>query len=65
MVAQDDLQWRSYLRFRDMLSADQGLRTRYTNLKKALQEQFSHDRKSYTAAKHDFIRGVLWHQTTV
>jgi len=65
MVAKDDPQWHNYLLFRDMLRADQGLRTRYTNLKKALQEQFSHDRKSYTASKHDFIRGVLRHQTTV
>ena len=47
------------LRFRDVLKADETLRTRYANLKKALQEQFSQDRKAYTASKHAFIRDLL------
>jgi GrpB-like predicted nucleotidyltransferase (UPF0157 family) len=59
MVARDDPQWRNYLRFRDILRADETLRTRYANLKKALQEKFSQDRQAYTAAKHAFIRGIL------
>ena len=59
MVAIDDPQWLNYLRFRDMLRADGVLRTRYSDLKKTLQVQFAQDRKRYTMAKDDFIRGVL------
>ena len=59
MVARDDPRWGNYLRFRDVLKADETLRTTYANLKKALQEQFSQDRQAYTAAKHAFIRDIL------
>ena len=59
LVALDDPQWGNYLRFRDGLRADATLRTQYATLKKALQEQFSQDRKAYTAAKHAFIRAIL------
>jgi GrpB-like predicted nucleotidyltransferase (UPF0157 family) len=65
LVTIDDPQWRNYLLFRDMLRADEKFRMRYARLKKSLQEQFSGDRGSYTAAKHDFIRGILRRQTTV
>ena len=58
VVAIDDPQWRDYLLFRDKLRADEALRTRYTELKRALQERFAEDRKGYTSAKHDFIDGV-------
>ncbi len=59
VVAIDDPQWRNYLLLRDRLRADETVRTRYAQLKRALQQQFAQDRKGYTAAKHDFIRGVL------
>ncbi len=59
LVAIDDPQWRNYLRFRDVLRSDEMLRTTYANLKRALQEKFSQDRKAYAAAKHDFIRDTL------
>jgi GrpB-like predicted nucleotidyltransferase (UPF0157 family) len=59
MVAIDDPQWRNYLKFRDVLRADDTLRARYGKLKKILQEQFAQDREAYTRAKDDFIRGVL------
>ncbi len=59
MVTIDDPQWHNYLLFRDILCADERLRARYAKLKQDLQNQFSQDRKSYTASKHDFIRGVL------
>ena len=59
MVAIDDPQWCNYLLLRDMLRADETLRTRYAKLKNALQKQFAQDRKGYTEAKHDFIRGIL------
>jgi len=65
LVAIDDPQWGNYLRFRDMLSADEILRTRYATLKKALQEKFSQDRKAYTAAKQEFIRSILQQQDKV
>ena len=59
VVAQDDVQWRNYLLFRDLLRQNPDLRQQYAALKQELGEKFSHDRKSYTAAKHDFIREVL------
>jgi GrpB-like predicted nucleotidyltransferase (UPF0157 family) len=59
IVASDDPRWGNYLRFRDVLKADETLRTRYANLKKALQEKFSQDRKAYTASKHAFIQDIL------
>ena len=65
VVAIDDPQWHNYLRFRDRLRAEEGLRTRYAKLKQDLQKQFAQDRQSYTAAKHEFIRGVLRQQPNV
>ncbi|MDH3600942.1 MAG: GrpB family protein, partial [Candidatus Tectomicrobia bacterium] len=65
MVTIDDSQWRHYLRFRDRLRADEWLRAQYATLKQDLQHQFSQDRQLYTAAKHDFIRGVLRQQSHV
>lgn len=59
IVALDDVQWRNYLRFRDLLRQDSDLRKRYAGLKEKLRGNFREDRKSYTNAKHDFIRGVL------
>jgi GrpB-like predicted nucleotidyltransferase (UPF0157 family) len=60
LVARDDPQWSNYLRLRDMLRADETLRTQYAKLKYALQQHFAQDRKGYTAAKEAFIRGILW-----
>jgi GrpB-like predicted nucleotidyltransferase (UPF0157 family) len=65
IVTIDDPQWSNYLRFRDTLRADETLRAKYAALKKALQEEFPHDRKLYTAAKHEFIRGILRQQSRV
>jgi len=59
IVAIDDPQWRNYLRFRDILTTDDTLRTRYGELKKTLQVRFARDRKANTDGKNDFIRGVL------
>ena len=64
-VAIDDPQWCNYLLFRDMLRADEGLLTSYAKMKQDLQKHFSQDRTSYTAAKHEFIRGVPRQQTNV
>ena len=59
VVSHDDAQWRNYLRFRDLLRQDPALRRRYAELKEELRKRFPDDRKSYTDAKHNFIRGVL------
>jgi GrpB-like predicted nucleotidyltransferase (UPF0157 family) len=42
-----------------MLRADDTLRARYGELKTMLQERFPQERRAYTKAKDDFIRGVL------
>lgn len=65
IVTIDDPQWGNYLQFRDVLRANETLRTRYATLKKTLQEKFSQDRKAYTAAKHEFIRDILQQQSNV
>jgi GrpB-like predicted nucleotidyltransferase (UPF0157 family) len=59
LVAANDPQWSTYLRFRDMLRVDATLRARYATLKKALQEKFPQDREAYVSGKHEFIRYVL------
>ena len=59
VVAIDDPQWRNYLRFRDILRADDRVRARHGALKQTLLLQCSQDRKAYTDGKNDFIRGVL------
>jgi len=59
VVTKDDPQWSNYLEFRDLLRSDTALRTTYAALKQSLQTLFAHDRKAYTAAKEDFVRGVL------
>jgi GrpB-like predicted nucleotidyltransferase (UPF0157 family) len=59
VVGVDDPQWREWLLFRDELRADEALRTRYSDLKKGLQERFTDDRKGYTEAKNAFVDSVL------
>ena len=52
-------QWRNYILFRDLLRQDAGIRSQYAELKQELGKRFRDDRRSYTASKHDFIRGIL------
>lgn len=59
VVEHNGIQWKNVLLFRDLLRQDARLRQQYTELKQRLAGQFSNDRKAYTAAKHDFIHGVL------
>jgi GrpB-like predicted nucleotidyltransferase (UPF0157 family) len=59
IVSVDDPQWDAYLRFRDRLRADERIANQYCALKRALQEQFLHDRHSYTRAKQSFVQSVL------
>lgn len=58
-------QWRSYLRFRDLLRADVTLRRTYADLKKLLARRYPEDRAAYTDAKGRFIQSVLRGDTTV
>jgi len=59
VVEHHGMQWCNYLRFRDLLRQNPAIRQQYAALKQALGNRFRDDRKSYTAAKHDFIRGIL------
>lgn len=59
VVTLDDVQWTNYLRFRDLLREDAGIRERYAELKQELSKRFPDDRRSYTDSKHAFIRRVL------
>ena len=59
LVAIGDPQWRTYLRFRDILRGDETMREQYANLKATLRRLYSDDRGRYTSGKHDFIRSVL------
>lgn len=59
VVEHQDAQWRNYLFFRDLLRQHPGIRKQYATLKQELGNRFRDDRKSYTASKHAFIRGIL------
>lgn len=59
VVAHDGFQWKNYLAFRDALRQDHAFREEYAELKHRLCERYPDNREKYTAAKHDFIRGVL------
>lgn len=59
VVQINTLQWSNYIRFRDALIENSGIRTHYARLKNELAFQFATDRKSYTAAKDEFIRSIL------
>lgn len=50
---------RQTIQFRDILNDDLKVRSEYEKLKIDLAKKFPHDRKSYTAAKNNFIQGVL------
>jgi GrpB-like predicted nucleotidyltransferase (UPF0157 family) len=53
------VQWRNYLRFRDLLRQDSTVRQQYAELKRELRKRFPDDRKAYTDSKDEFIRGTL------
>ena len=59
VVEIESLQWCNYLAFRDLLRKRQDIRARYAELKHCLNEKFADDRKSYTAAKEEFISSIL------
>lgn len=51
--------WNNYLRFRDVLIANETIRREYEELKQSLAAKYLSDRKRYTAGKHDFIANIL------
>ena len=59
VVDRDDAQWANYLLFRDLLRGDAEIREQYAGLKTRLAATFANDRRSYTSAKHEFIRRLL------
>ena len=63
VVSVDDAQWHEWVLFRDKLRADEALRARYAGLKKVLKERYAEDRKGYTEAKNEFVRGLMHPQS--
>ena len=59
VVTLGDIQWRNYVRFRDLLRQDPDMRKRYAELKRELGLRFPDDREAYTDSKQDFIQQVL------
>jgi len=62
VVEEGGAQWRDYLLFRDALRGNSTVRKQYAELKRRLAVKFQQDRKSYTAAKDEFIQEVLSRQ---
>ena len=50
---------REHLRFRNALRQNAELAAQYATLKRALADQYRHDREAYTEAKTGFIRSAL------
>ena len=59
VVEHNDIQWKNYLCFRDLLMQNSYIRKQYAELKQQLGIKFPDDRESYTASKHEFIQEIL------
>ena len=59
LVELDGRLWRQYITFRDHLRTNAEAARRYADLKRALAEQFPHDRPSYIDAKSAFVEAIL------
>jgi GrpB-like predicted nucleotidyltransferase (UPF0157 family) len=59
LVVYGELEWRQKLAFRDALRGDHELALQYERLKRELAMRHFKDREAYTAAKSDFIKGVV------
>jgi GrpB-like predicted nucleotidyltransferase (UPF0157 family) len=59
LMPADAQRWQDIVRFRDALRGDRQLAAAYGQLKSRLAEQHRDDREGYTAAKRDFVDGVL------
>jgi GrpB-like predicted nucleotidyltransferase (UPF0157 family) len=58
LVQQDGTHWVRYLRFRDALRSDAGVRDAYAALKQALALRYPRDREAYILGKADFVERV-------
>jgi GrpB-like predicted nucleotidyltransferase (UPF0157 family) len=61
LVRYGDAGWGRELRFRDVLRCDPGIAAQYARRKCELAAAHANDRERYTAAKGEFIKGVLRH----
>lgn len=59
IVDQGDAQWRTWLRFRDLLRSSREARERYGSVKLHLAEQHASDRAAYTDGKTEIVGGLL------
>jgi GrpB-like predicted nucleotidyltransferase (UPF0157 family) len=59
IVVFDADEWRRLVAFRNALRASPELAERYEDLKRDLAARFADEREKYTAAKTDFVAGVL------
>ena len=59
VMAPGTARWYLQLAFRDALRADPGLVEAYADLKRKAAARHAADREGYTAAKSEFVRGVL------
>jgi GrpB-like predicted nucleotidyltransferase (UPF0157 family) len=59
LIQHNDPHLRELCAFRDLLRADDGLRTEYEALKRNLANEFRDDREAYTDAKAHFIETTL------
>ncbi|MBN9663694.1 MAG: GrpB family protein [Acidobacteria bacterium] len=59
VVLYGSVPWRDYLVFRQALRIREDLRCRYAGLKRRLATLYPDDTAAYTAAKAEFIQGVL------
>ena len=53
------MQWRDYLRLRDLLRASPSAREQYSAVKRRLIEVSGNDRSAYTTGKSDVVRGLI------
>jgi GrpB-like predicted nucleotidyltransferase (UPF0157 family) len=59
LLVEESRELRRHLALREALRADGALRDEYAALKRALAQQFHHDRRAYTSGKSDFIEATL------
>lgn len=59
VMVPDEPRWSEQLVFRDRLRASPALRDEYAALKRLLARALAHDRETYSAAKAEFVAGVV------
>jgi GrpB-like predicted nucleotidyltransferase (UPF0157 family) len=59
VVEHDGVQWRDYVRFRDLLRSSAAARGRYEAVKLMLVDEHGEDRTAYTDGKTDVVRSLL------